>query len=243
MFLFCQWSALPRNTSELHGQVQGALAKVQQRTSRSPALYEISFPAVKDPNAALSRLLDANALHAQEIIRPFVAALRKRLHVVFPDIAEAKQAQRTYGTTEFLYTLTALPMYRKYVHLTEIEPPDLILVVQPGFNVEEWLQLERPSQLYPDATIVVLNGTMDRLRSNYYPPIFYPRLTALRKRYLEHFEPIYYLKPLRNGMLFRVFPEPWQTLQSGPDGEFTCIAVDNARPSFAQVEERLGTAT
>jgi hypothetical protein len=187
-------------------------------------------------------MLDANAMHAQEIVKPLVLSLQKRLHLVFPDVAEAKQAQKAYGTDEFPYTLTALPLYRDPKHLAELEPPSMLLVVQPGFNVEEWLQLEHPSMIFPDATVVVLNGTMDRLRSNYYPPLFYPRLTALRKRYLEHFEPIYYLKPLRHGVLFRVFPEPWQTLRRQPDGESICIAIDDIRPSFSLTEERLAAA-
>ncbi|BAM81988.1 hypothetical protein, conserved [Cyanidioschyzon merolae strain 10D] len=239
MFLVCQYTSLPKDTASLHRQVQNALSKATETKTRSPALYEVSFPAVRDTTAALSRILDANTSHAREIIKPFAASFRKRLHLVFPDVAEAKIAEKVYGSSEHTFTLSALPLYERPAFLQQVEAPALVFVVQPGFNIDEWLQLERPALLYPDASIVVLNGNMDRLRSNYYPPLFYPRLTALRKRYLEQFEPIYYLKPLPNGLLFRVFPEPWQTFFCASPGEATRIAVDDERPTFPQTTQRL----
>jgi hypothetical protein len=37
----------------------------------------------------------------------------------------------------------------------------------------------------------------------YYPAIFYPELARVKGRYLKLFEPVYYLKPLPNGLIFR----------------------------------------
>lgn len=60
------------------------------------------------------------------------------------------------------------------------------------------------------APTIVVNGNLDRVRGGYYPRIFYPGLYNCKEKYLRFFEPIFYLKPVQGGLLFRRFPEPWQ---------------------------------
>lgn len=50
--------------------------------------------------------------------------------------------------------------------------------------------------------------------SRYYNRFIFPKIGAVADRFYQYFEPIYYLKPLRDkgftGWLYRVYPEPWQ---------------------------------
>lgn len=63
--------------------------------------------------------------------------------------------------------------------------------------------------------MIVINGNLDRVRSSYYPRIFYPGLYEAKERFIKYFEPAYYIKPLPGGYIFRVWPEPWQQVRRG----------------------------
>ena len=41
--------------------------------------------------------------------------------------------------------------------------------------------------------LLVFNGELDRVRSGYYPALFYPRVAALAKTFLPHMETAYYI--------------------------------------------------
>lgn len=41
--------------------------------------------------------------------------------------------------------------------------------------------------------IVVFNGELDRIRSGYYPALFFPKLGKLAKSFIPHFESAYYI--------------------------------------------------
>lgn len=51
--------------------------------------------------------------------------------------------------------------------------------------------------------IVVFNGELDRIRSGYYPALFFPKLGKLAKTFIPHFESAFYIhnfKGNRGGM-------------------------------------------
>eukprot|EP00854_Cymbomonas_tetramitiformis_P009226 gene9226-10931_t len=57
--------------------------------------------------------------------------------------------------------------------------------------------------------IVVYNGEMDRVRSGYYPKLFYPKLGKLAENFLPKFETAYYIhnfKGTKSAVLFRAYP-------------------------------------
>ncbi|KAK4535079.1 hypothetical protein CDCA_CDCA03G1104 [Cyanidium caldarium] len=230
-------TSLPRSRDEMLSQAREAMRHAVEVKPHTPPHYEVSFPPTRDLGAALSMLMDANRDHARELVEPWARQWNRSVHLVFPDVSEARLACQAYGSRAPPCTITCLPVYER--REMGASAPRLILVVQPGFNIEEWLQLEAPLLQYPQVPVVVLNGGMDRLRSNYYPPLFYPRLAAARKRYLEHFEPIYFLKPVPRGVLFRVYPEPWQTIALNDDPAGELLSEDDERPSYTQVQERL----
>ena len=53
--------------------------------------------------------------------------------------------------------------------------------------------------------IVVFNGELDRIRSGYYPALFFPKLGQLAKAFIPKFETAFYIhnfKGSRGGILF-----------------------------------------
>ncbi|CAM9602883.1 unnamed protein product, partial [Phaeothamnion confervicola] len=172
----------------------------------------IEFPPVSGMlDVSLGQTLDANREHARELARAFSASLGQRLWLVFPDDSEARLAQKAFGgTTPFLVTSVSAA-----VRDGKASDCGFQLVVQPGFNIQEWLSME---EIYrgPGVPMVTLNGGLDKVRGGYYPRLFYPGLHAARERFLKLFEPVYYLKPLTNGWIFRCYPEPWQVLFKPP---------------------------
>lgn len=104
----------------------------------------------------------------------------------------------------------------------QVRPEDKLLVAAyPYFNVNEMLAVE---ELFQQAVrrrgraIVVFNGELDRIRSGYYPAVFYPKVAALNRTLLPSCQTAYYIKNFkgtRPGTLFRAYPGPWQVFRRG----------------------------
>ncbi len=86
--------------------------------------------------------------------------------------------------------------------------------------------------------IIVFNGELDRLRNNYYPGLFYPKLAKLSKELLPLFESAYYIhnfKGSKAGALFRCYPGPWQVLRRPRGGDMVVVHTQETRPSLKEV--------
>ncbi|DBB02056.1 hypothetical protein WJX77_010807 [Trebouxia sp. C0004] len=96
---------------------------------------------------------------------------------------------------------------------------ELYIIAYPHFNVNEIIAVDELYQkIAKDANspIVVFNGELDRIRSGYYPALFFPKLGKLAKTFIPHFESAYYIhnfKGHKGGVLFRAYPDPWQVLR------------------------------
>lgn len=128
----------------------------------------------------------------------------------------------------------------------ELSQASLQLVVQPGNSgpVEDWLNLETLFYTSEAIPLVVVNGALDKLRSGYYPKLFFPKLVDCSRRFYQDFEALYYLRPLAAGAgwLFRVFPEPWQLARQGTEG-LELIKTFDSRPTLAEAASTLRDAT
>lgn len=125
--------------------------------------------------------------------------------------------------------------------------PSLFFAVQPGDAgpMEDWLNLETLSAADAEPArgngvpLVCFNGALDKVRSGYYPAIFFPRLAQCVDRFYSRFEAVYYLRPLSGrGFLFRVYPEPWQLVRQTKT-ELVTIETYETRPSLRACVERL----
>lgn len=112
------------------------------------------------------------------------------------------------------------------------------IVVNPGFNVNEWLACE---QLDGVRAIVMINGELDRVRSGYYPRLFYPKLWKCNERFLKRFQEVFYVKMLSNGgTLVREFPECWKLLYWDLEGELRVLKeFQEGKPKFWDLEKLL----
>jgi len=66
--------------------------------------------------------------------------------------------------------------------------------------------------------MVVINGALDRLRSGYYPALFYPKLTAVTKALYSKAESVFFLQPVAcsgdrfRGYVSREYPGDYQVV-------------------------------
>lgn len=157
-------------------------------------LAEVQFPAVPNmATAALNEVLDANRAFAREFARGFVAR-GWRVNAVFGDVGEARLAVEAWGDDKRV-GVRAIPRKgdsRPEGYLRG-EGDGVCIVVSPGFNVAEWIDMER-LEIEGGDPIVVVNGDLDKTRGGYYPRLFYPGLWKVRERFLSRFESVYYVK-------------------------------------------------
>lgn len=181
--------------------------------------------------------------------------------VFFPDAAEARTVQRGRGMDPAAGSAgvraSFAPGSHKFVvdHLTtptpfldvgldiakrdvvaRVQPTDTLLVAAyPSFNVNEFLALADLVSGAPDTPLICWNGELDRVRSSYYPPIFYPKVAAAGRRVLPLLETAYYVHNFKSssagGSLFRCYPGPWQVL----DARGKVVAVSEAMPTLKTV--------
>lgn len=124
-----------------------------------------------------------------------------------------------------------------------LEPFSEILYVE-----ELWRALKDGTK-----SIVVFNGELDRIRSGYYPSFFYPKIGKISKSFIPRFTQVYYIHNFKGsrpgrfsfhfheknvvGVLFRVYPEPWQVLKRDTfyDDQFELIQTLDQMPSLKEV--------
>eukprot|EP01024_Parvocaulis_polyphysoides_P042658 TRINITY_DN38967_c0_g2_i1.p1 TRINITY_DN38967_c0_g2~~TRINITY_DN38967_c0_g2_i1.p1 ORF type:complete len:250 (+),score=23.22 TRINITY_DN38967_c0_g2_i1:91-750(+) len=133
----------------------------------------------------------------------------------------------------------------KFKASTKVASTDQVLVIAyPSFNVNEMLSVW---EMYNDLeknqsgrTIVTFNGELDRVRSGYYPPLFYPKVGKMAKEFIPQFTQAYYIhnfKGSKPGTLFRAYPGPWQVYRRNmfDMDEVQLIHTQDDMPSLQQV--------
>ncbi|XWS49472.1 hypothetical protein CRYUN_Cryun12cG0006400 [Craigia yunnanensis] len=118
-----------------------------------------------------------------------------------------------------------------------VKPDDeLFLVGYPYFNVNEMIVVE---ELYKEAVmnttrkLIIFNAELDRIRSGYYPPFFYPKLASLTKTLLPMMETVYYIhnfKGRNGGTLFRSLE-----ILRKVGNKYFCVHQQETMPSLKEV--------
>ncbi|XP_027361055.1 uncharacterized protein LOC113869106 isoform X3 [Abrus precatorius] len=169
----------------------------------------------------------------------------------FPEASEVDFARQSAfsGSSFKLDYLTKPSFFEDFGFVEKVKMSDrvktgdeLFLVAYPYFNVNEMLVVE---ELYKEAVLnterklIIFNGELDRIRSGYYPPFFYPKLAALTKTFLPMMETVYYIhnfKGRNGGTLFRCYPGPWKVLRRvGSSNKYVCLHQQNSMPSLKEV--------
>lgn len=90
-----------------------------------------------------------------------------------------------------------------------------------------------------DRPLIIFNGELDRLRSNYYPPFVYPKLSRVGKEFIPKVESAFYMhnfKGSRPATLYREYPSPWQVWFRDPSsGTAALVHEQDNRPSLKEV--------
>ncbi|EFN59585.1 hypothetical protein CHLNCDRAFT_56449 [Chlorella variabilis] len=112
----------------------------------------------------------------------------------------------------------------------------LLVMAYPHFNPQEMLEVAALHEYLAaqaggreGATpIITFNAELDRIRTGYYPPFFYPAIGKIAKSLLPQFTTAYYIKNFKGatgGCIFRCYPSPFQIWS-------------RTRAGFSLVEER-----
>jgi len=175
-------------------------------------LIEVEFPAMLKNDISVIETLDTNRVWVREFAKAF-ESLGKDLWVVFPDTKEASLAVKTKEWSGMLpFTITSIS---RELETAAPGQPKLMIAINPGFNVEEWIQLP---QIRRGSPIIVVNGNLDRLRNGYYPALFYPGLAKVSKDFYSKFTQAFFINPVAIGgdrfaaWLTKVYPGDWELL-------------------------------
>jgi len=86
--------------------------------------------------------------------------------------------------------------------------------------------------------LIFFNAELDRLRSNYYPGLFYPEMSRLSRDMIPRVESAFYIhnfKGAGGGVLFRAYPGPWQVLLRIGKEDVVLVHTQDDRPSLKDV--------
>jgi len=117
---------------------------------------------------------------------------------------------------------------------------ELFIVAYPHFDPRELIAVEklwRGAGRDSGRPLILFNAELDRLRSNYYPSLFYPAMARLSKEFVPLIETAFYIHNFKGsggGALFRVYPEPWQVLLRLNE-RMLLVHTQEERPSLREV--------
>ncbi|XP_047319906.1 protein LPA3 [Impatiens glandulifera] len=218
-------------------------------------LMEIEFPTAGLQSVPGDGEGGIEMTGSMELIREFCDLLitpekSTRTRIFFPEANEVTFARKSVfeGASFKLDYLTKPSLFEDFgfgskVKMADrVKPNDKIFIVgYPYFNVNEMLVVE---ELYKEAVantdrkMIIFNGELDRIRSGYYPPFFYPKLAALTKTLFPKMETVYYIhnfKGFRGGTLFRCYPGQWKVLRRNTKGKYVCLHQQETMPSLKEV--------
>ncbi|KAL2348837.1 hypothetical protein Fmac_002837 [Flemingia macrophylla] len=242
----------PADYSELLEQARVAV-ELAMKDNRQ--LMEIEFPTAGLGSVPGDGEGGIEMTESMQLIREFCDLLissekSTRTRIFFPEANEVEFARQSAfsGSSFKLDYLTKPSFFQDFGFVEKVKMSDrvktgdeLFLVAYPYFNVNEMLVVE---ELYKEAVLnterklIIFNGELDRIRSGYYPPFFYPKLAALTKTFLPIMETVYYIhnfKGRNGGTLFRCYPGPWKVLRRVGNSRYVCLHQQNSMPSLKEV--------
>ncbi|OAY24354.1 protein LPA3 [Manihot esculenta] len=241
----------PRDYDEL---LQQAKTATELALGDNKQLMEIEFPTAGLDSVPGDGEGGIEMTGSMQLIREFCDCLLSpekvtRTRVFFPEANEVKFARKSAfeGSSLKLDYLTKPSFFEDFGFVEKVKMADrvkredeLFLVAYPYFNVNEMLVVE---ELYREAVtnttrkLIIFNGELDRIRSGYYPPFFYPKLASLSKTLFPMMETVYYIhnfKGRNGGALFRCYPGPWKVLRKMGNA-CICIHQQEVMPSLKEV--------
>ncbi|KAK9144141.1 hypothetical protein Sjap_004044 [Stephania japonica] len=251
--------SFPSDYSVLLQQVKRA---TELALSDKKQLMEIEFPTAGLASVPGDGEGGIEMTGSMQLIREFCDCFitpekATRTRIFFPEANEVEFARKSaFGGASFkLDYLTKPSLFEDFGFATKVKMSDrvkaedeMFLVAYPYFNVNGSVKYRRAKmlvveELYKEAVentsrqLIIFNGELDRIRTGYYPPFFYPKLAVLTKTLLPKLETVYYIhnfKGRKGGTLFRCYPGPWKVLRS-IRGKYVCLHEQDEMPSLKEV--------
>jgi hypothetical protein len=252
----CQATPFPRDYPGLIRQAQDATRAAIEDNKR---LLEVEFPV-----ASLSSVqgdeeganeMTKSSMNLRQYSRMFFDDA-ENTRVFFPDLKEMRlQAEETWADTKIKLDYLTKPSglldigidLSGYDPTSNIQDESVFIAAYPSFDPRElvaadkvWKSIENDE----DKTMIFFNGELCRLRSNYFPGLFYPEMARLTREMIPEIETVYYVHNFKGttgggGCLFRCYPGDWQVLLRvmGDDGEIDTVVVHSQkeRPTLKEV--------
>lgn len=247
--------------------IQQAVSATQAAFRDGEKLVEVEFPPLPTAQMESSAIgaydvMDANIRLAVDFARPF-AKEGKRVAVQFPDFIEKDRAVgqnneseepvegirfgtiRDSGRGGFLERIWT----KKEMEPATKDDDDMFVVI--GATCQELPDVEKLVEEAGDRPVVLFNLKLDSARGDLGLPAF-PR-KALHYRFLTKALPVYYLRTRTysrslkkapflvnySGVLYRVYPGPYQILLDTSAGAYRRLETLDERPSLGEVRDAL----
>lgn len=118
----------------------------------------------------------------------------------------------------------------------------MLVMAYPHFNPQEMLEVAALHTALVGSgrgatPIITFNAEIDRIRTGYYPPLFYPAIGKIAQNFIPKFTTAYYVKNFKGatgGAIFRCYPGPYQIYSRTAAG-FSLVEERQEMPSLKEV--------
>ncbi|XGV96910.1 MAG: DUF1995 family protein [Leptolyngbya sp. BL-A-14] len=166
---------------------------------------------------------------------PLFSNMGAGLKVFFTDAGAAALARRDWGETPFQILSLDVAGARQTTPVEELVSPDdeLFLFVAP--SSVEVSPVEQVCTAAGDRPVVLFAPRLEDIGT---VGIGYAA-RKIRERFLNTFEPCYYLRPFDRSALLRCYPSPWQVWLETDNTTYSLAAEEQQKPSTERLEQLL----
>lgn len=169
---------------------------------------------------------------------PALAEWGDRLVIFFTDAGAAALARRDWEGISHPIRSLDVAGSRQTTSVEELVRPEDEIFLCVGPSSVEIAPVEQICQAAGDRPVVLFNPQLEDVS------IVGIGYTArkLRDRFLNTFEPSYYLRPFEGAALLRCYPSPWQVYLETDEG-YTVVGEELLKPNAEKLDEILMKAT
>ncbi|KAM7490959.1 hypothetical protein LguiA_033880 [Lonicera macranthoides] len=233
----------PNDYSEL---LQQAKEATELALKDEKQLMEIEFPTAGLESVPGDGEGGIEMTGSMQLIREFCDLFIKpekatQTRIFFPEAKEVEFARKSAfgGSSLKLDYLTKPSFFEDFGFVEKVKMADRVKPEDKLFVVEMLVvdELYKEAVVNTSRQMIIFNGELDRIRSGYYPPFFYPKLASLCKTLFPKMETVYYIhnfKGRSGGALFRCYPGPWKVLRKARN-KYVCVHQQETMPSLKEV--------